>query len=780
MPLVNPYQVFTKPACSITKRVKQLIGSTPNRQIKEFVQSSKFDSYQLPASQVEHLVSLSLPSDLPRYCLAQGYTHIHFGAIRLALTFHGRKGLPAYSRIALLDTRFVEYQHACIGTIQTTLKAGTIFVTFYPDLNMPLNELSLLTVLKAHIHIGGTPQVNTFQATFHYQIAYQVQNHSLDILVPGQDYAGDALLIDVDSNATPTYEAAKSMMMMKIFQGSKNPRSKNSKEGISFDPQSLPQSYTHTTSPSLNIWASEQRRLKPPARKEPTFLQESQSIADVVTSTKTPDVLPIQKVNPVLMFLNSLTQTDKPQNPQFIAPVIKSQKDYEEFNNAESFKHLFMAEPENAESTVQFDAEEYEENQENPNQKTPTEFSKSEIKQYFTFDDVPPSKWRKRSIEMLTCKKWKFIRKKKQRGRTSDMCFICQKRGHFARNCPDKKSSQALIQALNQVEPVDVFDLESLYSLNDAPSDSILCTIAYSDLSSDDDSDTYTLQNDFDFGVHMINPIPHVLPIQEDPPLPLAKIHLFTDTYAKPIPVIAFFNIASKSFLADDKFSLSQKKSLFQHLAYARVLSKFDLKSEFWQLEEGSSSNTTPTIPVFDLPDEIVETTKDLTFEKRAKLCYKTFLTILLKSHGLCINGLRPVSFLPPKDVNDDGLVVYHAPSCFIHDWYTVNPSSRRCERKLQILYTYTRSLMARANGVDPDKIPYHVMWNISIWSKDHLNAYKWIEANGQWLYDNIDHCEVETSDDDDDARSLWSSDDGEHFDPFEDDPTHPDARWSP
>nr|GEY09021.1 putative zinc finger, CCHC-type [Tanacetum cinerariifolium] len=80
-------------------------SSTPNRQIKEFVQTSKFDSHQLPASQIEHLVSLSLPSDLPRHCLAQGYTHIHFGALRLALTFHGRKGLPAYSRIALLDKR---------------------------------------------------------------------------------------------------------------------------------------------------------------------------------------------------------------------------------------------------------------------------------------------------------------------------------------------------------------------------------------------------------------------------------------------------------------------------------------------------------------------------------------------------------------------------------------------------------------------------------------------------------------------------------------------------
>nr|GEV71636.1 hypothetical protein [Tanacetum cinerariifolium] len=137
--------------------------------------------------------------------------------------------------------------------------------------------------------------------------------------------------------------------------------------GVSFDPQSLPQSYTHTTSPSLNIWASEQRRLKPSARKEPTLLQESQSIADVVTSTKTRDVLPIKKVNPVLMFLNSLTQTEKPQTFKFIAPVIKPQMDYEEFDNAESFEHLFMAEPENAESTVQFDAEEYKEQQENPN-----------------------------------------------------------------------------------------------------------------------------------------------------------------------------------------------------------------------------------------------------------------------------------------------------------------------------------------------------------------------------------------------------------------------------
>ncbi|KAJ9547114.1 hypothetical protein OSB04_019657 [Centaurea solstitialis] len=190
MPLVNPYSVFSKPNNSLSKN--------------EFVQASRFDSHQLPATTSEHLVTLSLPPDLPRHCLAQGYTHIHFGAIRLALTFHGRKGLPAFSRIALVDTMFVEYQHACICTIQTTLNAGTSFVTFYPNFNMPLNDPSIHTALKAQIQIGGTPQVNTFQATFHYQMAYRVQNHSLDIMVPDQEHAGDALFIDVNSSATPT------------------------------------------------------------------------------------------------------------------------------------------------------------------------------------------------------------------------------------------------------------------------------------------------------------------------------------------------------------------------------------------------------------------------------------------------------------------------------------------------------------------------------------------------------------------------------------------------
>ncbi|GKD40285.1 hypothetical protein Tco_1260492 [Tanacetum coccineum] len=189
--------------------------------------------------------------------------------------------------------------------------------------------------------------------------------------------------------------------------------------------------------------------------------------------------------------------------------------------------------------------------------------------------------------------------------------------------------------------------------------------------------------------------------------------------------------------------------------------------------EEGSSSTPTPPIPVFDLPEEIVETIRDLTFEKRAKLCYKMFLTILLKNHWLCIKGLRftqtthSSTSSTSMTYGGQGLS-YHLKPLMMMDQLCTTPHiglfmtgtrlphpAEGVKENSEPFYADTRSLMARANGVNPDNIPYYVMWNISVWSKDHLDAYKWIEANGQWLYDNFDHCKVETSNDDDDARSL-------------------------
>ncbi|KAL2518742.1 putative viral movement protein [Abeliophyllum distichum] len=184
LPLLNPYHAYAKPRNSISKTVKTLISSSKT-QIKEYVQSSKFDQHLLPATEKEQFIALELPSQLPKVWLSEGYTHLHFGAVRFALTAHGRKGLPTVARMALLDTRYADYQHACIGTVETTLNAGTVLVTMFPNFNMPIADPQLLSALKIQVQIiGAIPAGVTYGSTLHYQMVYRVQNHSLDFVTP--------------------------------------------------------------------------------------------------------------------------------------------------------------------------------------------------------------------------------------------------------------------------------------------------------------------------------------------------------------------------------------------------------------------------------------------------------------------------------------------------------------------------------------------------------------------------------------------------------------------
>jgi hypothetical protein len=169
---------------------------------KEYVQASSFDQHKIPATSQEQFVTLEIPSEFLGQWISQGYTHIHFGAIRLALSYHGRKGLPVAARLALLDTRYLEYQHACIGSLETTLNCGTVVVTFYPNFNMALDDPQLHHFLKVQLQIIGADQVlDTYQATLHYQMAYRVQNHAFDLVLP---VTNDALLITVDTNQRAT------------------------------------------------------------------------------------------------------------------------------------------------------------------------------------------------------------------------------------------------------------------------------------------------------------------------------------------------------------------------------------------------------------------------------------------------------------------------------------------------------------------------------------------------------------------------------------------------
>ena len=55
----------------------------------------------------------------------------------------------------MLDTRFKQYQDAVVGTVQTTLHAGSVLLTFYPNFNLSLQDTNLSTALNVQVQIQG-------------------------------------------------------------------------------------------------------------------------------------------------------------------------------------------------------------------------------------------------------------------------------------------------------------------------------------------------------------------------------------------------------------------------------------------------------------------------------------------------------------------------------------------------------------------------------------------------------------------------------------------------
>ena len=63
--------------------------------------------------------------------------------------------------------------------METTLNAGIVFATLFPNFNMSLSDPHLLDALKVQVQIIGANQVtDAIAATLHYQMLYRVQNHA--------------------------------------------------------------------------------------------------------------------------------------------------------------------------------------------------------------------------------------------------------------------------------------------------------------------------------------------------------------------------------------------------------------------------------------------------------------------------------------------------------------------------------------------------------------------------------------------------------------------------
>ena len=128
-------------------------------------------------------------------------------------------------------------------------------------------------------------------------------------------------------------------------------------------------------------------------------------------------------------------------------------------------------------------------------------------------------------------KPFRYFKKKdvsQYRKKKHNRCFICKKRGHFARNCPYKSAKAVrLIQHLEHSSLLsENEDVESHFSEQSSQDDQTAFILAESS-NSDDISIISTVQN-----VNQVSFIPR----------PSLKMSILPSKFHKPVPVIGFID----------------------------------------------------------------------------------------------------------------------------------------------------------------------------------------------------------------------------------------------
>ncbi|PON86612.1 Zinc finger, CCHC-type, partial [Trema orientale] len=125
---------------------------------------------------------------------------------------------------------------------------------------------------------------------------------------------------------------------------------------------------------------------------------------------------------------------------------------------------------------------------------------------------------------------WRFLRRKKRFGKTSDRCHICGQKGHFTKQCPKGKTAKMISHIENAIGiSLSDNDVESIFSLDEEISPETVCTLQLPSDSSD-----WSEQEEEIGGQYQITAINTIQPAST------LKIKILPSKYSKPIKVTAF------------------------------------------------------------------------------------------------------------------------------------------------------------------------------------------------------------------------------------------------
>ncbi|KAH9763316.1 hypothetical protein KPL70_001124 [Citrus sinensis] len=198
---------------------------------------------------------------------------------------------------------------------------------------------------------------------------------------------------------------------------------------------------------------------------------------------------------------------------------------------------------------------------------------------WFTFDDIPASKWRDKLSEMAawtdlqmlranatttsvlrelvtrftgSLRDW-FFRKRsssfrEQKRRKSSRCFICKKKGHYAKDCPNKKDKAIRLlehlQATTDCSP-HKDEIEFYFSEQEEPTDETVFALQNS-------SDDYE-SDEFQTVFHQ-----QLLSLDTTIPIPSIKLHILPSKFQRPIPTIGLLDTGSQRSMLNPDILPSQ------------------------------------------------------------------------------------------------------------------------------------------------------------------------------------------------------------------------------
>ncbi|KAL5553210.1 hypothetical protein UlMin_040611 [Ulmus minor] len=125
----------------------------------------------------------------------------------------------------------------------------------------------------------------------------------------------------------------------------------------------------------------------------------------------------------------------------------------------------------------------------------------------------------------------KFLRRKKKFEKSSNRCYLCSMKGHFAKQCPKGKTAKLITHIQESIGiSLSDNDVESIFSVDEEITPETLCTLQpYSDCSDSDDQESF-------YKMTAINSVQ---------PVPIFKMQVIPSKYSLPIKVAAFFDMGA-------------------------------------------------------------------------------------------------------------------------------------------------------------------------------------------------------------------------------------------